>query len=1155
MKRTLILLTIILTNSALYGQNPYMTNQSMKEIIPPSPTSQGLIKYIDFPVNYYSGIPNISIPMLNLKSGDLSLDLSLTYHASGLKVSQETGNVGLGWSIQGIPYVIRTVRGLPDDCTENFVNVDSNYGLDYSGFLFTKPIFENEYVDFLPWSENNELYLGPYLDLSGYDWTLDAGRKLKQAWHSQIDTQPDKFYFSINGYSGNFYLIYMDDACKEDIYCKPYEQQSLDYHPQKVKAILDPIQDVKIVPIFYGSEIQGFDIIDPSGTKYHFYTKETQRTIPVDGYSYSFTTSWKIDKISNVSNSDSIAFSYINKQKDYLSFYYTKKRTVKTCNYDSSCPVINEEALQLLKDVDDSWINSNWYNPNYINYSDILRQIVKISCPSGNINFSYGGPDSIYNNLLIYSINETNIRDEIVHSITFFNDSQYALEPLQNINPQWSLCRKLKNKLSKVIIDDLPYIFSYYVKEEGNNTYDIASDLSPSYDYWGYFNNQNGTDCSSVLNYIPKSKIQTIDGDSIEVGGNASRLPTSDIEIARAGMLKSIQYPLNGKTTFIYGLRSYNCDDATGYAGGVRINKIYHVDPINHDTLIKEYRYNDPIILTYKVPVFTDRHSGVCKGCSSPRFEYYETFQNSLCRFENTDNLFLVYNNVDEIQRRSLNDNYNYGLIGKTNYIFSFDKSINFLCNHNIPQYPYLQQDFLNSELWKYSKIKQKTVYNNFNEIVKTKKNEYLDYYNLYDNFYTFKLISVEGLYESYDIEQNLNFLGRIISDMNFYRIRYDKQPGISLLKKSIITNQDVTDTIEYNYRGLDEIYLTNDSIINIHPTSVCDTKELETTFYTYPQDYDTYYSTVPVFIDSLIKCNIISGPIKTEIVKDNKIVEGLIRTFNSNNKQLSGLYKLISDKTMPYIEDEYPYDSLVIGSNYELKNSINYSSTDRISSIIDRTSGISTSYLWGYNNNYPVLKVNNLSLSEIFYDGFDLSSTISWDSDPDIGVISIYPYNWLIIFGTNVHTTFTSSSYSFVNGKKYTISVRANSREENQNSPSIKFVNNGTAYICDITKDGQWNTYKFEFIYNGGDVSLYLMDDGSYTLPPNAVKFDDVLIYPSDAQFATYAYDPGIGMTRQTDANGISTYYEYDEYGRLIRIKDNDGNILKEYTYHYVNQ
>ena len=101
---TLYLCAWILTvGQAVYSQN-----------IAPSPNATALGTYADVPVNNYTGVPNISIPLHTVTSRDISLPITLSYHASGIKVAQEASWVGLGWALQAGGVITRTVRSIDD---------------------------------------------------------------------------------------------------------------------------------------------------------------------------------------------------------------------------------------------------------------------------------------------------------------------------------------------------------------------------------------------------------------------------------------------------------------------------------------------------------------------------------------------------------------------------------------------------------------------------------------------------------------------------------------------------------------------------------------------------------------------------------------------------------------------------------------------------------------------------------------------------------------------------------------------------------------------------------------------------------------------------------------------------------------------------------
>ncbi len=65
-------------------------------------------------------------------------------------------------------------------------------------------------------------------------------------------------------------------------------------------------------------------------------------------------------------------------------------------------------------------------------------------------------------------------------------------------------------------------------------------------------------------------------------------------------------------------------------------------------------------------------------------------------------------------------------------------------------------------------------------------------------------------------------------------------------------------------------------------------------------------------------------------------------------------------------------------------------------------------------------------------------------------------------------------------------------------------------------------------------------------------VYIDELKISPLDAQMMTYSYFPLVGTSSKGEAGRIYSQYEYDSLGRLLLIRDSEGNIHKRYQYHY---
>ena len=85
-----------------------------------SPDAYEMCRYGRTPVNYFNGLPEISVPLTEVRAKGCTLPVYLTYHASGNKPDHHPGWVGEGWSLHAGGAVTRIIRGQRDemDATE-----------------------------------------------------------------------------------------------------------------------------------------------------------------------------------------------------------------------------------------------------------------------------------------------------------------------------------------------------------------------------------------------------------------------------------------------------------------------------------------------------------------------------------------------------------------------------------------------------------------------------------------------------------------------------------------------------------------------------------------------------------------------------------------------------------------------------------------------------------------------------------------------------------------------------------------------------------------------------------------------------------------------------------------------------------------------------
>jgi len=173
-----------------FSQEPGV-GRYIEQPVPPSPNAASLGKYGDIPVGLYSGVPNINVPIWQITEGDLTIPISLSYYASGIKVEQDASWVGLGWSLNAGGVITRTVRGRPDE--------DAYLNRSY-------PKIPGQLLN----PQNTAASSCDNWEATKYAYLVGKG---------SYDSEPDVFYFNFNGHSGKF--VFDEDG---GIHTIPYQK-------------------------------------------------------------------------------------------------------------------------------------------------------------------------------------------------------------------------------------------------------------------------------------------------------------------------------------------------------------------------------------------------------------------------------------------------------------------------------------------------------------------------------------------------------------------------------------------------------------------------------------------------------------------------------------------------------------------------------------------------------------------------------------------------------------------------------------------------------------------------------------------------------------------------------------------------------------------
>lgn len=110
-KQTLMFIAVILANIAAAQE---LTNYKPNIVTPP-PSVMEMEKYTVYNVDKKNGVSSFSIPIFNIKVGNINIPLSLDYHTSAVKYDFPLGELGVNWKLSDLGYISRSIRGRVDE--------------------------------------------------------------------------------------------------------------------------------------------------------------------------------------------------------------------------------------------------------------------------------------------------------------------------------------------------------------------------------------------------------------------------------------------------------------------------------------------------------------------------------------------------------------------------------------------------------------------------------------------------------------------------------------------------------------------------------------------------------------------------------------------------------------------------------------------------------------------------------------------------------------------------------------------------------------------------------------------------------------------------------------------------------------------------------
>lgn len=1120
--RLLLVFFIVITNS--------INSQELPEVLPPSPTVANLMQFEEVPISYYTGQPNISIPIYSKAiSGGLSLNIGLSYNTQGVKLNSRSGWTGTGWSLNAGGTISRTVRGEPDEIS-----------------TATHPVKVGIYHLNDYWNYDN-----PSTDKARFNYHV-AGTSTKK-----YDNKPDLYQFNFMGYSGRFVILKNGNTLVPKFitnnsnikveFVKTNDYAITSFKLTDAKGFVysfDAVENSDTYP-FTGTQSQGH------GNTYNISASQAQQ-------GYFANTAWHLTKIENSSNKQLVSLNYSNVLEQYTAAISSSENVIRGMDPSSQQMMTNNSYNQ--------GILEPYHSISYQNVSTVTKKLSTITFLQDNtkVNFNldtnYTHPETLGKVLKSIQVK----RNTDIDKTLTFNYEETTDNSTSVVKKRVWLTKLTETRES--INQD--YKFNYYQKENlpgFNDGYQNSA--------WGYHSGINNNLLSCTSNNI------------------------YDDNMIKTGLLTAIEYPTGGVKEFEFEHNTYSFFQnqqigANDYNKNPRnrIQESQFTDNLNYSNGVSPLNLLiDTFTLDFEQDIF------ISSSVTASQNQYLDKHRIKISKTNTSSyDMFIELNQQCSKVTNLPAGNYTMTLVPYedlllSSYQINGDYRVSYTSSKNNPKQEMIgggvrikevrfkdhsnALDYSKKLIYSYQKENNSALSSGVIDskadklerkyIKTTSRHLFGNEINVCTSF-DIKNVQYQVTENSYNVELSQgSYVGyehvKVLEQGNGYKTYSYTSPALypSALGTFNYETPKPKENLDYKRGLLLEEKVFNQSGKILKETSYKDTNGNPNYEFSevllfkdrnvfkpncgYLQFYDSYtfylsgttenhvpsatggncsypsYSQTPCGVFTPISTNFNSGwaKLKGNTTKDyfyngnTQSVKETRQEFTYNNVN----YQIATQDT--YYDVKGNDEHLQTKYYYPVGTSLNSNSSAIKSKLVSSNKITEVLETQSYRNGSKTSETHNI------YHDFDASSkNLMLPKEVKVGKGSVAPEKRIEFLRYDAYGNPTQVKKTAGTTIIYVYGF-------NGSVPVAKITNGNYSAVANLNPTGNLTTAQENSLRNA--------------LP--------------NAMLSFYRYDPLKGVTSMVDDKGYTTYYEYDAFNRLKRVKDAQGHILSENTYNYKNQ